>query len=157
MRKLSMILVFVMISTLLLSTFVLADSATNSSTFSGWSSDFGIKFWFVNTYLNTNKTGITLNWTDVHAYNNSPLPPEIGNGSYSMSRMDTTIGGRTYTYYSLGSHNGEYIWPSGKYWYIAGGITQGLSGYGSQTGYFSFFISDFVPTSDWSNSLSISF
>lgn len=143
MKKLSVIVIFLLISVLTLSSFVFAGTATNSRTFSGWSSDFGTKFWFVNTYLNTSKTGTTLNWTDVHAYNNSPLDPGIGNGSYSMAKIQTTIGGITTTYYSLGSKNGDYIWPSGKYWYISGDITQNKVGSGSETGYFAFFNSDF--------------
>lgn len=159
MRKLSIILVFVLISALCFSIPVFAEggSANNSKTFSGYSSDFGTKFWFVKTFINYNKTGSILNWTDVNAYNNSPLPPEMGNGSYSMARLVTYIGASSQTFYSLGSTHTSYIWPSGKYWYIAGGITQNLYGSGSETGHFSFYISGWQPLSDWANSLSINF
>lgn len=136
----------------------------NSKTFSGFSSDFGLKYFYVKTYLDTSASSGMLNWTDVHAYNYAPLGEDIGNGEYDMSKLVTTYifygQEATETYYNLDSVNGSYLWPSGVYWYIMGGIVQNLEGTGSETAYFTFFNDSFTPClpyANWTNTLSIAF
>lgn len=157
-KRVSLLLVFLIIFSL--TTIVNAGNVSNDKTFSGWNSDFGVKFWFIKSFLNTRVSSGTLEWTDVHAYNRSPLSPEIGNGEYYMSTLVVTCSGEKTTYYSLDSYHGSYIWPSDVYWYIAGGVDQNISGTGSEKADFTFFNSDFIPIapySNWTNSLSISF